>query len=272
MDMNRIVRVFDILLITLDTLRYDVAQVCHEAGRTPNLSRMLGPSGWERRHSPGSFTYSAHQAMFAGFFPTPTSPEPHPRLFAARFAGSETTTPETYVFDSATWIEGLRKADYRTICIGGVGFFNKQTELCRVLPKLFEESYWSTEMGVTSPTSTQCQIQLARERLGEISADHRALLFINVSAIHQPNCLFGKHEEDSCATQSEALEYVDSCLPPLFEVLLSRAPTFCILCSDHGTAYGEDGYQGHRLAHPVVWDVPYAQFMLGTAEGEVTND
>ena len=31
-----------------------------------------------------------------------------------------------------------------------------------------------------------------------------------------------------------------------------------VICSDHGTAYGEDGYTGHRLAHPVVWDVPYA--------------
>ena len=26
--------------------------------------------------------------------------------------------------------------------------------------------------------------------------------------------------------------------------------------------YGEDGYQGHRFAHPVVWEVPYAEFVL----------
>jgi|GEM_PF-4288067 hypothetical protein len=29
-----------------------------------------------------------------------------------------------------------------------------------------------------------------------------------------------------------------------------------------GTAYGEDGYHGHRLAHPVVWTVPYAEVVL----------
>ncbi len=29
-----------------------------------------------------------------------------------------------------------------------------------------------------------------------------------------------------------------------------------------GTAFGEDGYHGHRLAHPSVWDVPYAEFIL----------
>jgi len=44
---------------------------------------MLPASGWERRHSPASFTYAAHQAFFAGFLPTPASPGPHPRLFAA---------------------------------------------------------------------------------------------------------------------------------------------------------------------------------------------
>ena len=37
------------------------------------------------------------------------------------------------------------------------------------------------------------------------------------------------------------------------------------MCSDHGTAYGEEGYYGHRVAHPVVWTVPYAEFVLPEA-------
>ena len=48
----------------------------------------------------------------------------------------------------------------------------------------------------------------------------------------------------------------------LFAALQRRGPTLAILCSDHGTTYGEDGYTGHRLAHPVVWSVPYAEFLL----------
>jgi hypothetical protein len=40
-----------------------------------------------------------------------------------------------------------------------------------------------------------------------------------------------------------------------------------IICSDHGTAYGEDGYWGHRVSHPVVWDVPYAEFILSPEDG-----
>lgn len=67
----------DLLFVTLDTLRYDVAAELAETGRTPNLARAL-PGGWERRHSPASFTYAAHQAFFAGFLPTPTTPGPHP--------------------------------------------------------------------------------------------------------------------------------------------------------------------------------------------------
>ena len=39
-----------------------------------------------------------------------------------------------------------------------------------------------------------------------------------------------------------------------------------VICSDHGTAYGEDGYTGHRLAHPVVWEVPYAEFILPASQ------
>lgn len=271
LDMNRVVGAFDIVLITLDTLRYDVAQLCFDQGRIPNLSRYLPSSGWERRHSPGSFTYSTHHAVFAGFLPTPTLPGPHPRLFAARFAGSETTTAETFVFDDATWIGGLRQQAYHTICIGGVGFFNQQTALCKVLPDLFDESHWSPALGVTSSASTELQVELAIRRMAERPLDERLCLFINISAIHQPNCLFGNHDEDSCETQAEALAYVDRCLPRLFDALSLRGQSLCLLFSDHGTAYGEDGYEGHRLAHPVVWDVPYTHFLLNSDGGEFDN-
>lgn len=41
-----------------------------------------------------------------------------------------------------------------------------------------------------------------------------------------------------------------------------RRPCFVIVCSDHGTAYGEDGHTGHRIGHEVVWTVPYGEFIL----------
>ncbi|HEX2915024.1 MAG TPA: metalloenzyme domain-containing protein, partial [Chloroflexia bacterium] len=155
---------------------------------------------------------------------------------------------------------------YHTICIGGVGFFNKQTPLGNVLPALFKESHWSPRFGPASPTSTEHQVKLAAERLARLPAEERVFLFINISALHSPNHFFlegARH--DSPASQAAALAYVDRQLPPLFEALQRRVTVLAILCSDHGTAYGEDGYEGHRLAHPVVWTVPYAQFILPKA-------
>ena len=256
----------DVLLVTLDTLRYDVAIEALATGLTPNLAAVLPQRRWERRHSPGSFTYAAHHAFFAGFLPTPAAPGRHERLFAARFAGSETTGERTAVFDAPDIVTGLAGRGYHTICIGGVGFFNKQTPLGNVLPSLFAQSYWSAELGVTDARSTEHQVKLATSLLAELPRHRRVFLFVNVSALHQPNCIFTPGAtQDTKQTQAAALAYVDRWLPSLFAALQRRGPTLAVICSDHGTAYGEDGYVGHRIAHPVVWTVPYAEFVLPPA-------
>jgi hypothetical protein len=262
-DANKLIGTHDVLLLTLDTLRYDVAQACLREGRTPNLAAVLPAGGWEERHSPGSFTYAAHQAFFAGFLPTPARPGRHPRLFAVRFPGSETTGPRTCVLDAPDVVTGLAGRGYHTVCVGGVGFFNCCSPLGRVLPGLFAESHWRPEFGVTDPDSTANQVALACERLADLPRSRHVFLFLNVSAIHQPNrCYLPGAAEDSPATHAAALAYVDSQLPPLFRALRRRGPALCVVCSDHGTAYGEQGYAGHRLGHPVVWTVPYAEFVL----------
>jgi hypothetical protein len=257
----------DVLLITLDTLRYDVAEAALARGWTPNLGRLLPGGHWELRHSPGNFTFAAHAAFFAGFLPTPARPGKHPRLFAVRFPGSETTDERTCVFDAPDIVQGLAQRGYFTFCIGGVGFFNHQSPLGNVLPGLFRESVWSEELGVTSPTSTERQVTIACDRLARLPRGERVFLFLNVSALHQPNCIFAPPAtEDSPETQAAALAYVDRCLPPLLAALQARGPCLCLVMSDHGTAYGEDGYRGHRLAHAVVWNVPYAEFILPAIE------
>lgn len=253
----------DIVFVTLDTLRYDVAQDQWAAGHTPHLGAHLGARGWEKRHSPGSFTYAAHQAFFAGFLPTPARPGPHPRPFAASFAGSETTTCGTYTFEHATIVEALRAEGYHTACIGGVGFFNKRTAIGRVLPDLFDESHWSQELGVTCPQSTANQFALARDILAQRPSTEQVFLFINVSALHQPNSFYldgAQGAQDSIQSHAAALRYVDAQWPTLRSALQARAGAHCIVCGDHGTAYGEDGYTGHRLAHDVVMNVPYSAF------------
>ncbi|MFJ6504268.1 STM4013/SEN3800 family hydrolase [Streptomyces sp. NPDC091879] len=264
--MNEVVGRDDLLLLTLDTLRYDVAVELAAAGRLPNLAAHLPGGTWERRHAPGNFTYASHQAMFAGFLPTPAAPGPHPRLFAARFAGSETTAGRTYVFDTPDLVSGLAARGYRTVCIGGVGFFNKQGALGGVLPGLFEESHWEPEFSVASPTSFEAQVARAEKTVAELPPRQRLFLFLNASALHQPNWfhLPGATREtgDGRATHAAALEYIDRHLGRLFAAMSSRRRCFAIVCSDHGTAYGDDGYTGHRLGHDCVWTVPYSHFFL----------
>lgn len=251
----------DVLFITFDTLRYDVAKAAMETGQTPFLKRLLPNGAWEVRHTPGSFTYSAHHAFFAGFLPTLKDGRKHERLFALTFPGSETTGARTLTFDAPNIIDGYRSHGYRSLCVGGVGFFNKLTPLGTVLPKLFDQSEWQPKFSVTRKDSAQNQLEYSARFLEGQPTEQRLFLFINLSAMHQPNCIYVDGQtEDSPKTQAAALAAVDKALnavAPIFE----KRKWLCIFTSDHGTAYGEAGYQGHRLAHETVWQVPYAEFL-----------
>lgn len=260
-DMNGVVGSQDIALIVFDTLRYDVAVEEMRAGRTPNLARLF-PAGWEERHAPGTFTYASHAAFFAGFLPTPARPGRHPRPFALRFEGSETIAPTTCVLDGASIVEGLAARGYHTICVGGVGFFNLKNPLGNALPSLFAERHWSPALGVTDPRSFENQIAVVERGLAACSG--RAFTFVNVSALHQPNHFYlpGGPTRDTRESHAAALRYIDAHMPRLVAALASRGPAYLIACSDHGTLYGEDGYVGHRVAHPIVTTVPYAEAQL----------
>ncbi|MFD5177745.1 STM4013/SEN3800 family hydrolase [Nocardia sp. NPDC058379] len=265
-DMTEVVGRDDLLLLTLDTLRYDVATELAAAGRLPTLAAHLPQGRWEKRHAPGSFTYASHHAMFAGFLPTPAAPGQHPRLFAARFAGSETTADGTFVFEEPDLVTALAARGYHTVCIGGVGFFNKQGALGSVLPGLFAESHWAPEFSVAAPTSFEAQVACAERAVAAVPADQRLFLFLNASALHQPNWFHlpgaTRDAGDSRDTHAAALEYIDAHVGRLFDAMRSRRRCFAIVCSDHGTAYGDDGYTGHRLGHESVWTVPYSHFFL----------
>jgi hypothetical protein len=249
----------DIALVTLDTLRHDVAVEEMAAGRTPNLAALIG--AWEARHTPGTFTYAAHAAFFAGFLPTPARPGRHPRRFALRFDGSETIDDHTIVLDGASIVEGFALAGYHTLCVGGTGFFNLQNPLGRALPSLFAEAVWEPRLGVTDPRSFEHQLDAVAASLARVG-DRRAFVFVNVSALHQPNHFYleAGPAKDTRASHAAALRYIDAYVPRLVATL--RRPTLLIVCSDHGTLYGEDGYVGHRVGHPIVTTVPYAEVIL----------
>jgi hypothetical protein len=131
-----------------------------------------------------------------------------------------------------------------------------------VLPGLFQESHWEPSFGVTAPDGLDRQL----DRVAEVveAAEGPLFLFLNVSTLHQPNRHYVPNAlEDTLASHAAALEYVDARMPRLFALMTSRArDVHAIVCSDHGTAYGEGGHTGHRVGHEVVWTVPYAEFVL----------
>lgn len=253
----------DVVVLTLDALRHDVAVAALDAGRTPTLAALCG--AWERRHSPATFTLPAHEAFFAGFFPNPES-GPEERPLALRFAGSRSVGRRTLVLDGPCLVRAFSAAGYHTICVGGTGFFNPATALGAALPSRFAEAHWSRELGVSSPRSPRAQLHLAAARLAALPPARRAFLFVNVSATHPPTRIFQRGATaESGATQAAALAAVDRALPPLLAALRARGGAVGVVCADHGTLFGEDGLWGHRRAHPAVWTVPYAEFDLGAA-------
>lgn len=252
----------NIVFMVLDSLRFDVAQNAMAQGLTPFLQTLIPLGQWQKRQTHGTFTYPAHQAFFMGYLPVPIpKPANYQRLFACQFHGSETSGTNTWITPASNIVHGLQAVGYHTICIGGVGFFDGSSAIRQVLPNFFMESHWSPEMGVTGKDSTRLQVALAIQRLQTIPEQQKVFLYLNVSALHQPNCLFtAGATHDTPQTQANALAYVDQQLPPLFAQLQRRGAGLCIVCSDHGTAYGEDGYYGHGIAHPVIWEVPYAEW------------
>ena len=259
-DMNRIVGAIDVAMVVFDSLRYDTAARALAAGMTPNLAKLLPPAGWDERETPANFTLPAHLAFFAGFLPTPVDNHRASRPLALRFEGAHTTSPHTCVFDGVPdVVAGLAARGHRTICIGGVSFFNQLNPLGCILPGLFQEAHWNPGFAAASPDSTQRQVRLARDRLAAMPTHQRAFLYINVSATHVPHAHYlPGAPDDSVESQMAALAYADSCLPDLLAALRARGSCFLFLLGDHGDAYGESGRRGHRHSHPVVMRVPYA--------------
>ena len=251
----------DLLMVTFDSLRFDVASRALEEGRIPFLSGLIGGE-WERRHTPGNFTFAAHAAFFAGFWPTPITPGNHIRPFALRFTGQRTVDSSTCILQGENIVAGLQSRGYRTVCIGGVGFFNKQNPLGSVFPAMFEESEWAPEFSVSALHSTREQVRRAIAKIDETPELQPLFLFLNISATHPPTHFYTPgSKEDSVETQIAALAYVDRQLPALFDRLAQRRHGGrAYLMSDHGTLFGEEGFTGHRIGHPDVWNVPYAEY------------
>lgn len=256
----------DIVLLTFDALRYDVAQSAWQRGDTPNLAGLLPKTGWQERHTPATFTLPAHLSFLSGFLPTPVDPRAsarQPRLFAARFERARRINEQTFVYDEADLPSALATRGYRTACFGGVGFFSGETALGSVLPSLFAEHFYSRATSVYEPGCPTALFTRVAGWLASLPSSERSFALINVAATHSPTHFYlpGARTE-SAETQAAALHAVDQALPTVLDALRARGNPLLIACSDHGTLFGENGFRGHGFAHPLVWRVPYLETIL----------
>ena len=130
LDTNRLVGTHDILFVTLDTLRYDVAETSLRAAARRTWRAVLPGGAGRSGTRPAASPIAAHARSSPGFLPTPARPGQHPRLFALRFPGQRDDHGRGPASSTRpTSSPGLRAAATTPICIGGVGFFNKLTPL-----------------------------------------------------------------------------------------------------------------------------------------------
>lgn len=120
--------------------------------------------------------------------------------------------------------------------------------------------------------------------LSEIDPSRPFFGFINFGETHAPFVFKGKAEpcpvdvrarrmiwppvergptgrtNEAFQHQVACAEFLDRRLPGLFEAL--PADTIVVLTADHGECFGEDGYWGHGVNHPKVFEVPLSIFRL----------
>ncbi|WP_225828482.1 STM4013/SEN3800 family hydrolase [Streptomyces naphthomycinicus] len=253
----------NILFVTFDSLRHDVARDALADGRTPRLAGLLPGGQWERRQTPGTFTLPAHMAFFSGFLPKLPQPQQPPRLWECRPPAFKDVPAETFVFDAPNLLDGLAMHGYRTVCVGGVTYFSQETPLGSVLPAMFHEAHWRPEFCSPAIESTRDQADQALAIADRYDGRQPLFLFVNVSATHVPHGHYLDSSTDSVASQAAALAYADTHVGRLLDGLTARGRWLVIMCADHGDAYGDDGYHGRGIAHPAVFNVPFASWVYG---------
>ena len=258
-----------VLLLSLDSCRYDTFAAAYFSGRLPRLGS-IGPL--HKALSPSYFTYGSHAAFWMGFTPGVIgSEEPwlNPKagkLFRMAFAGhSGQDGEQCFRLEGANIIEGFRRRGYCTIGSGAVDWFNTASETGSVLSQPFEHFHFAG-----NTWSLRQQLQWIDKRLAAVPESQPCFVFLNVGETHVPYwhegadwdrwpspCVpFGSSHcsaAESSRRQLACLEWVDQQLSPLLEHF---AQGTILICADHGDCWGEDGLWEHGISHPATLTVP----------------
>jgi membrane-anchored protein YejM (alkaline phosphatase superfamily) len=259
------------LLITMDSCRYDAFR----DARTPNLDA-YGP--WMRAHSPASYTYAAHHSFFAGILPNATEPVPYYNRFVRQLiglveVGEEPVKKSTFrtVVSERDAVDGFRRAGFQTVGSGAMNWFRQAS-----LTDSFER------FRLLEDADSQVEYVLS-----ELDPSDPFFAFINFGETHDPFTYKGKTrpgparvqargmewpphqvgavgpDHEAYSHQVESVEFLDQKIGKLLSDLPGETVT--VICGDHGECFGEDGYFGHGVDHPKVYEVPLGIFRIDGA-------
>ncbi|MFQ5964297.1 MAG: hypothetical protein ACE5KZ_08445 [Candidatus Scalinduaceae bacterium] len=255
------------LIVTIDSLRYDVSITAD----IPNFKKWFVKYGthdnFVKTYAPATYTLPSHMSMFVtGIFPENRELEG----YYNRYSQSMIRTKSVEVrgkrnginFDAPNIIQGFSSHGFKTIGIGGVGWFNSSMSTSKLLTDMFSEFYFDDLFRESNPKSLEEQIKKIKKA---VNHKEKTFLFLNVSSTHFPYCDFSLNFEG----QKKALEYVDQHIDEVLSFLSEDRELFCIICADHGEVFGLGG-RGHGFFHPKVMEVP--MMVLDTAETRKHTD
>ena len=244
---DRLPKNANVVLITIDTLRYDLGYTGYERDYTPNLDALAERSiVYERAYSLASYTGKSVGPMLTGKYGSETH----------RNWGHFNIFPEEDIMVA----ERLQKAGIRTVSVHGHRYFGKYSNLDRGFDVVDmsaappEGTSWETDKEVTSGDITDAAI----EQLGKIDDGQRFFLWAHYL---DPHADYKKHESvpdfgnSARALYDADVAFTDQQIGRLLDQLKTKPyadRTHIIVTSDHGEAFGENKMWRHGVE---LWEV-----------------
>lgn len=235
---------YDFLLITLDSLCYSTT----EKATIPNIEKY---GKFRKVYTQATYTFPSHCSMFQGLFPDNRLSDElyYNRKLFVMFSIAGTITDKSrnmgiiFPNSASNIIRGFEECDYRTIGIGGVGWFDSRRPTSSIWKtEFFNEFYYEPAFHETSTNSIKAQIEYLRNK---VENENRSLFaFINISATHSPYLY---------KNQVYALEQFDKKFPELLNIFKERGrPLFLIIVADHGDVI--NNWQKYNQRHSFYID------------------
>lgn len=236
----------NVVLITIDTLRYDVGFMGYKRNITPNLDALAKRSVvFDRAYALASYTGKSVGPMLIGKYGSETH----------RNWGHFNKFTEADVFVA----QRIQKGGVRTYSVQGHQYFGQWGGLERgfdvidmsAAPKAIK---WETDVSVTSDKLSDA----AMEQLKKVGDKDRFFMWVHYT---DPHADYLRHEDiESFGSNARALydgevAFTDKHVGRLLDFLQKQSwanRTSIIVTSDHGEAFGENGMWRHGFE---LWEV-----------------